>query len=169
MKKSFALAYALLLIGQLLICNYFHFTPYLVLTMLPTMVLCIPSKHDTSVALVVAFVSGLLVDFLAEGVIGLNVTALVPVAFCRKWIIEKVFGEDLFSRGDDFSIKRYGLGKVAMAIILATSLYLIIYIAADGAGIRPFWFNTLRFFGSLVISFVLSICVADLLNPDDRK
>lgn len=169
MNKSFTLIFLLLLAGQLLISNYFHVTPYLLLTMLPTMILCIPSRYSTTVALFVAFATGFAVDFLTEGLAGLNISALVPVAFCRKWIIRLVFGEDLFSRGDDFSIKRYGLGKVAMAILLATSLFLFIYIAADGAGIRPLWFNTLRFFGSLIISFMLSLCVADLLTPDDRK
>ena len=47
MRNSFTLTYILLTVGQMILSNYFHFTPYVMLTILPAMVLCIPTKTGT--------------------------------------------------------------------------------------------------------------------------
>ena len=92
MKRGFWIAYVLLLLAQLLMSNYFHVTPYIFLTILPVMVLCIPIRVGTVGAMFIACASGLVVDFLSEGVLGLNALALIPVAFARHGIIGLIFG-----------------------------------------------------------------------------
>ena len=170
MRKSYTtLVYLLLVVVQILLCNYFHVTPYITLSILPIMILCLPLKISTVAAMIIAFVTGLSVDFLAEGLIGINALALVPVAYVRKSLIGFVFGEDLISRGEDFSIRKNGLGEVSMAILLVQSLFLIIYIAADGAGTRPFWFNAARFGTSLAAGYLVALLLVDTLVPDSRK
>lgn len=72
MRNSFTLTYILLTVGQMILSNYFHFTPYVMLTILPAMVLCIPTKTGTVKAMLIAFVTGLAVDFFAEGTLGIN-------------------------------------------------------------------------------------------------
>ena len=57
--------YMLLLIIQLLLCNYFMLSPYMMLTLLPAMVLSIPLRYTTPQALLIAFGTALAVDFLA--------------------------------------------------------------------------------------------------------
>jgi len=161
--------YALLLIIQMVICNYFHLSPYLMLSILPVMVLCIPIRVSTTAALFIAFGTGFLVDLLSEGLLGINTLALVPVAFARKGIIQLVFGEEVFARNEDFSIKKSGLGKVSIALIIAQALFLLVYILADGAGTRPFSFNLLRFVLSLAAGYGVSILLVDTLTPDSRK
>ena len=42
-KSNFFLVYLLLTVAQILICNYFHLTPYVTLSLLPVMVLCLRS------------------------------------------------------------------------------------------------------------------------------
>ena len=170
MRKSYTtLVYILLVVVQILLCNYFHVTPYITLSILPILILCLPLKISTVAAMIIAFVTGLSVDFLAEGLIGINALALVPVAYVRKSLIGFVFGEDLISRGEDFSIRKNGLGEVSMAILLVQSLFLIIYIAADGAGTRPFWFNAARFGASLAAGYLVALLLVDTLVPDSRK
>ena len=144
-------------------------TPYITLSILPIMILCLPLKISTVAAMIIAFVTGLSVDFLAEGLIGINALALVPVAYVRKSLIGFVFGQDLVSSGEDFSISKNGLGEVSMAILLVPSLFLIIYIAADGAGTRPFWFNAARFGASLAAGYLVALLLVDTLVPDSRK
>jgi len=168
-KNGFFAVYLILLVAQLLLTNYFHFTPYIMLTILPVMVLCIPLGISTTVAMLIAFGTGLSVDLLSEGIIGLNTLALVPVAFCRKEMIRLIFGEELISRGEDFSVRRSGLGQVLLAITLAQALFLVVFIWADSAGTRPFWFNFLRFICSLAAGVLVSLLVADPLAPDSRK
>lgn len=169
MKKSgFWLIYIILLVAQLLLSTYANFTPYVMVTMLPVMVLCMPIRMGTVLAMVIAFATGLSVDLLSEGLLGLNALALVPVAFARNFIIRLIFGGDLFAREEDFSIHRNGFWKVLVAIVLSTALFLAVYIWADGAGTRPLLFNAIRFGASLVASTLLSLLVVNLLAPDSR-
>ena len=168
-KPDFWIAYVLLLIAQLLLSNYFHVTPYIMLSILPVMVLCISIRVGTVGTMAIAFVTGLAVDFLSEGVIGLNALALTPVAFLRNPIIRLVFGNEVFARGEDFSLQRSGFGKLTLAILLAQTVFLAIYIWADGAGLRPFWFNAARFAASLATGLALSMCTLQVLAPDTRK
>ena len=169
MKRGFWIAYIFLLMAQLLLSNYFHVTPYIFLTLLPVMVLCIPIRMGTIGAMLIAGLSGMVIDFLSEGVLGLNALALIPVAYARNGIIGLIFGPELFARKEDFSIGRCGFGKVAVALFLSLLIFLVIYIWADGAGTRPLWFNGLRLGASLVASFLLSLLTLGVLAPDPRK
>ena len=169
MKRGFWIAYVLLLLAQLLLSNYFHVTPYIFLTILPVMVLCIPIRVGTVGAMLIACLSGLAIDFLSEGVIGLNALSLIPVAYARHGLIGLIFGPELFARKEDFSIGRCGFGKVAVAVFLSLFIFLVIYIWADGAGTRPLWFNGLRLAASLGASFLVSLLTLGVLAPDPRK
>ena len=168
-QYNFFLTYALLVIIQMVICNYFHLSSYVLLSILPVMVLCIPIRISTPATLCIAFVTGFLVDLLSEGLLGINTLSIVPVAFLRTVIIQLVFGEEVFARNEDFSIKKSGLGKVSIALLLAQGLFLAVYILADGAGTRPFSFNLLRFVLSLAAGYAVSILLVDTLAPDSSR
>ena len=168
-NQFFGILYFLMMIGQMILCNYFQFTPYIVLSILPAMVLCMPLTIRTPLCMVIAFASGLAVDWLAEGLVGINAAALVPVALARKTIIRVFLGEDLIARNDSFTFKKNGIGKISIALFTALSIFFAIYIAIDGAGTRPTSFNIIRFAASVSCSFVLSLIVTAVLTPDDRK
>ena len=168
-RVDFFLAYFLLAVIQILITNYLHLSYFITLTILPVMVLSIPIRYSTNAALFIAFATGISVDLLADGVLGLNTLALVPVAFLRNTTISLVFGEEMFSRKEHFSVRRNGFTKVALAILFVQALFLIIYITADGAGTRPFWFNLLRFVCSLITGFIVSLVAVEALSPEGRS
>ena len=167
--QNFGLLYGLLLICQVLLCNYFQFTPYAMLTILPAMILCVPLTVSTIGCMILAFGSGLAVDMIAEGVIGLNASVLVPVALLRKPFIRLYFGEDLITRKDSFSLRKYGMTKVSAAILSCLAVFLVIYIFLDGAGTKPLWFNLTRGGITLACSYLVSLIVVNTLTPDDRK
>ena len=168
-NHNFGRLFTILVIAQMIICNYFQITPYVVLSILPAMILCIPLTVSTSFCMIIAFVSGLAVDWLAEGLIGINAAALVPVALARKSIIRIFLGEDLIARRDSFTFKKNGIGKISVALFAALAIFFVIYTALDGAGMRPTSFNLIRFFASLSASMALSLVVTAVLTPDDRK
>ena len=168
-KPIFWLIYVLLVIAQMLLTHFLRVSPYLTLCILPVMVLCISTRVPTWVTMVIAFLTGLAVDLLSEGIVGLNVLALVPVAFVRKEVIRLIFGDELFARKEDFSMRKNGFGKVALAIFLVQALFLGIYIWADGAGTRPLAFNAIRFGVSLGAGWIVSLLIVDILAPDTRK
>ena len=167
--QNFGILYILLLICQVLLCNYFQITPYAMITLLPAMILCIPLTISTIGCMLIAFASGLAVDWLAEGVIGLNAAALMPVALLRKSLIRIYFGEDLITRKDSFSLRKYVIAKVSAALFSALAVFLIIYIVLDGAGTRTILFNLIRGGITLILSYLVSLIVVNSLTPDDRK
>lgn len=169
MKQNFFLYYILLVIAQVLICEWFNLSAYVMLSILPVLVLCIPTRFSTTTSLLIAFATGFMVDFLAEGVLGLNILALVPVAAAREHVIRFIFGDEPLIREDSISIKKYGIGKMIFAIVLVQSLFLIIYIIADGAGARPFFFNFLRYICSLLAGTALSVFIVDILTSEERR
>lgn len=168
-NHNFGILFILLVIAQMILCNYFQMTPYIVLSILPAMILCMPLTISTWLCMVIAFGSGLTVDWLAEGLVGINAASLVPVALARKGIIRIFLGEDLIARKDSFTFKKNGIGKISVALVAALSIFYIIYIILDGAGTRPTSFNLIRFSASLASSFILSLIVTAVLTPDDRK
>ncbi len=168
-KKTFWIAYIFLLLVQLIISNYFRFTPYIMLSILPVMVLCISTRLDTLWTMLIAFATGMTVDLLSEGLLGLNALALVPVAFFRNPIIQLIFGKEIFARKEDFTLRSSGFAQVGLALLLAQALFLVLYIWADGAGMRPFSFNLYRFLASLGAGFLLSLLTLNVLVTDSRE
>jgi hypothetical protein len=169
MRKTFTFTYILMVIAQMILSNYFHFTPLAMLTILPAIVLLLPTKVDTFWAMVIAFATGLAVDLFAEGTLGINALSLVPVAFLRKTLIGTIFGVEPFEQKENLSIKKYGFARISFAIILVTALFLAIYILADSAGTRPLWFLGTKFGISLLASYLVSIILVNLLSYDDRR
>ena len=166
--QRFFLTFFIVVVVQILLCNYLNLSMYVVLSLLPVAILMIPVRYGTPLALVLAFVSGLAVDWLSEGLIGLNAVALVPVAAARRRIIKLVFGDEVFARGDDISIGQHGVMKMSLSIILSQSIFMFIYVWADGAATRPFWFNVTRFLLSVIIGWLVSLLVSEALVKDQR-
>lgn len=167
--NNFKLLYCLLLICQIVLCNFSPLGPYITLSLLPAMIFCIPMSISTAVCMIIAFGSGLTVDWLSEGLIGINAASLVPVALARKSIVRIFFGEDLITRGDSFSVNKYGTAKVSAALMSSIAVFLLFYVILDGAGTRPMWFNLAYFGASLLCNWILALLVTHLLTPDDRK
>lgn len=168
-NQNFGILYTLLVIAQILLCNYGQFNPYVLLTILPAMVLCIPPGISTISGLLIAFASGLSIDWLSEGLLGLNTAAVLPVALLRKGIIKIFLGEDLISRGDRFSYRKNGFAKISLAQSVCLAVFLTLYIILDGAGTRPVEFCLLKGGISFVCNFLLAIMITNILSPDDRK
>ena len=168
-NNTFWIAYLLLLVAQLIISNFFRVTPYIMLSILPVMVLCISTRIGTFWTMLIAFATGITVDLLSEGVLGLNALALVPVAFLRNTIIQLIFGKELFARKEDFTLRSSGFAQVGLALLLAQALFLAIYIWADGAGMRPLMFNLYRFLASLGAGFVVSLLTLNVLASESGK
>ena len=139
------------------------------LSLLPVLVVTIPLRISTIGALCIAFATGLSVDLLAEGMIGINTVALLPVAFVRRSLARLLFGDELFARKEDFSVRRNGFAKVFAALFIEQALFLAVYIWVDGAGVRPLWFGAVRFGISLAGGIIVSLLVVDTLAPDEKK
>ena len=168
-RTYFNITFILLAIVQMVICNYFQFTPLITLSILPAMILCVPLSINTPICMVIAFATGLSVDWLAEGIIGLNAASLLPVAFARKTIIRLLIGEDLVVREESLSFRKNGIEKISIALLVSYGIFFFLYIILDGAGLRPFWFNLLRFIFSMLLCMNLALVTAGSLTKYERK
>ncbi len=167
--QNFGLLYFLLVLAQIILCNFTNLGPYVMLTLLPAMIICVPLTVSTPLCMLLAFMTGLSVDWLSEGLVGINASCLVPVALMRKPLIRFFLGEDLITRSDGFSIRKNGAGKISMLLSLSIVIFLGLYIILDGAGTRPMWFNLTRFGISFVCNYILALIVTNILTVDDRK
>lgn len=168
-KSDFWIIYVLMLAIQLLLSNYIKITPFVMLSILPVMVLCIPTRVRPALTMIIAFLSALVVDLFAEGVLGLNCFALVAVAGLRNSVIRLIFGGDLFARKEDFSVRRNSFGKVALAIFIVQLVFVVLYVWADGAATRPTWFNLARMGASTLAGFLFSLLCVPVLAPETRR
>ena len=167
--QNFGLLFFMMVLGQMVLCNFAGFSPFITLTMLPAMIVCVPLTVSTPLCLLLAFATGLSVDWLSEGLIGINAASLVPVALMRKPLIRFFLGEDLITRSDSFSFRKNGIGKISLVLIVSLLIFLGIYVFLDGAGTRPTWFNLTRMGLSLLCNYVLAIIVTNILTVDDRR
>ena len=133
------------------------------------MVLCIPLNISTNACMLIAFATGLSVDSLAEGLIGINAASLIPVAYARKTLIRVFLGEDLIARQETFTFRKNGIGKILTALSIAYALFLALYIFLDGAGTNTFLFNLVRFLLSMACSIIPGLLVIGSLNKEDRR
>lgn len=166
-NRNFGLAYILMAIVQMFICNYFNFSMYVTMSILPAIILCVPLSVSTILTMVIAFATGLATDVFSDAVLGLNAMSLVPVALARKYIIRTFIGEETVERQESFSIRKNGIGKVSAAIALGELIFFAIYIIMDGAGTRPVWFNISRLCASMAASYILSLIAIRMLSSED--
>lgn len=166
--KDFGVKFILFLVAQIIVWTYFNFSQFVMLTVLPAMILAIPARRGTIYTMVIAFITGFIVDFLAGGMLGLTSLALVAVAFVRIPVLRLAFGNELFSRGGSISTKNFGQMKMSVGLLLATFVFVLIYVWADGAGTRPFWFNAVKVVASLVASTLVSIPVVNFLSDNSK-
>ena len=166
---DFIIYYILLTVAQLIFCNYLNMSQFVVFSLLPALVFCLPMQVRTFPAMLIAFVTALAVDWLGDGLIGLNALALVPVALLRNPLVAGIFGRDVVERKGSFSIYKNGLFSCTGAVVIVTSVFMLVYIIADGAGTRPFWFMLVRFICSVAASSVLGLITLNVLNPRERR
>lgn len=165
MRQRYIFTYLVLLAIQIVLGGLLNLSQYVVVVFLPVMIMSLPITHSTPRLLLIAFVSGLAVDFFTNGVLGLTTCALLPVALARNSLIRLVFGTELLSRQEDISIHKQGPAKVLLAILLATTLFFLIYTPVDCAGTRPAGFVALRMLLSIALSTPVSYYVAGVLAP----
>lgn len=167
--NNFTIKYLLLLTAQILLWNYFNFTQFLTIAILPAMILCLPVRKSTISGMAVAFVSGVIVDFFAGGLVGLTSFALVPAALLRLPVIQLVFGSELKARGEDISFQRQGLQKMILATCIVTAVFLLLFITVESAGTRPLWVDLTKFAASLAASTLVSVYITWILCSEDGQ
>ncbi len=169
MKQGrFWVIFAVLSLAQALISNYFLFSQYVLISLLPLLIVSLPSRYKTPVALLIAFATGFVVDFIASGTLGLTSCALLPLAALRIPLLRLVSGEEILTERDDSPVGHQTTPALVLTMALACLVFFTVFVWVDAAGTRPFWFNALRMLASTAVSTVLCVLLGNFLFSKNR-
>ena len=160
--------FTILTLAQALISNYFLFSQYVLVSLLPLLIISLPSRYGTPVALGLAFATGFVVDFVGSGTLGLTSCALLPLALLRIPLLRLVSGEEIMTDRDDSPVAHQTTAELALTLVLACALFFALYVWVDAAGTRPFWFNFLRTLFSTGVSALLCVLLGNFLFGRNR-
>lgn len=160
--------FALLCVAQAIIENYFLFSQYILIGLLPLLVLSLPPRYTTPVALLLAFAAGFAVDFVGTGSLGLTSCALLPVALLRPTLLRLASGDEVLTGRDEPPTGRQSTTAAALTISLGCLAFFVVYVWVDSAGTRPFWFNLVRTLLSTGVSALLCILLNNFLFRQNR-
>ena len=133
-KNKLVVIYLVILAAQIIVSNTLGFEQYFLINVLPAMIMMLPTSVSTRKALFIAFLNGFAVDVTTEGVLGLNVLAIVPVAMLRFPILSLVSGSGFEDQSKEISLKTIGYTQMTIILLLTLSLFLLIYLWADASG-----------------------------------
>lgn len=153
----------------MIIYNFIYLGPYIFISLLPILILILPIKRTNIHSMLDAFIVGIVVDLLADGVIGLNTIALIPIGAIRRILISAIFGQDVINREDNLSIRKQGLLKLSLVITLLQLTFITIYVIGDSSGTRPLNFILIRIICSTITSSILSLPIIYTLNMNDKQ
>lgn len=159
-QSSYFIVYLLLCVVQALFDNFFLFSQYVVLSILPALIMSLPPRYGTPFALIMAFLTGALVDFIGTGSLGLTSIALLPVALIRRPILRLVSEDDYVFYRNDPPATHQSTSETIFCSIFACIVYFAVFIPVESAGTRPFWFNALRFLISCAASSLLGFLLS---------
>lgn len=168
-EGRFILMAALIVILQIIMTKYCQIGPFLYVTMLPAVILCMPTSRPTWYVMLIAFILGLVTDGLADGPLGLNAMALIPAAALQKPLVRFFIDEDCVERGYPFTFHRYGYFGPAKALAVEVLLFFILYVIFDSAGERSFGFNLSKILISSLASIVVGMVVCGILHPRQQQ
>jgi len=166
---KFVVTWILLILAQVVICDCMFLGPLVTVTLLPALVVFLPLYTRTGTAMLIAFAAGFAVDWLSDGVLGLNMASLVPVALLQKPLVRLFIGEDTVVRTEALSVKKAGWGRLLALSMVSTAVFLLLYVALDGAGERTFGFSALRFACSLAASLPLIAIVIHIFSTRNTR
>lgn len=165
-KNKLAVLYIVTLAAQIIVSNTLGFSQYFIINVLPAMIMMLPTSVSSRKALFIAFFSGFAMDVATEGVLGLNVLAIVPVAMLRFPILSLISGSGFEDQSKEISLKSIGYPQMSIILLLTLTLFLLIYFWAEAAG-GMFSLSKLAF--SIITGYACSIGVCYILAPAEHR
>lgn len=140
-RNSSVLFVTLVCLVQIIIFKYLSVTPYLVVALLPGLLVVISKEWSALKSMIVAFMLGLVIDVLADGIVGLNAASLVLTALILP------------------TFNKQGV-QPSLVYLLANAIFFVPYVLLDGAGAVPPLEMLLQYAVSVVVSLILDFFVA---------
>ncbi len=146
----------LLLFMQLLVSGYINIWPMLYIAVFPLVLILLPYKTNSTPSMCIAFVLGLLVDILSDGILGLNATSAVALAYFRPVIFRLFVNKNTLENLVEINHGALGLSQFISITALSYATFFIFYITLDSWGYFSFIYTTIRFLINIVANTVIA-------------
>ncbi|MCF0173777.1 MAG: hypothetical protein HUJ95_00405 [Bacteroidales bacterium] len=117
---------------QIVVCKYLGFSPFVTISLLPALVLFSNERTSAPVLMISAFAMGMFVDLFGEGLIGLNASCLVFLAFFRRLIALNVLGKMYIPEKGFIKYESVPTLRLFLAILSAEMTFFVPYFILDG-------------------------------------
>jgi len=158
-RLGYILFYVILLLIQVVLSDFVNIGPYIYLCCLPLLVLYLPLDQHPVVSMLLAFLLGLTVDILCDGIPGLNAAAAVALAAVRRPLYSAFFTRDSLDRALIPTIQEVGILRHANLIFSSLAVYFIVYICLDAVGMESLTTTLLRLALSCIANLVLILAL----------
>lgn len=159
----------LLIIAQGALDNYVNLSTYVDISLPLFIILMLPYRMGTVPAMLTAFATGLVVDVLGNGILGMTSAALTATALCRRGILLLTTAHETSVKEGRPSMESIGIRRFILYSIPLTLIYIIVLILIDNSGFKPVGTCVLRMSLSLVTDTALMTALYAVISDNRRK
>jgi|LAHU01.1.fsa_nt_gb hypothetical protein len=164
-NRSIFVLIAVMMVIQIIICDYIYTGPYIHLTLLPLIILSIPTEIGYPKLALISFAVGFLIDLVSDGILGLNSAAAVMTATFVKPISFITINRERSDKLERPTLSDVGFFRYFRYSSYLILVFLVTYILFDCAGFRPASFILMRIALSYVANILMILFVSiTLLN-----
>ena len=154
----------MLLLIQLLISGYLNIWPMVYLAVFPLLLITIPYNCNRTLAICIAFVYGLVIDLLSDGVPGLNASAAVALTYFRPLFYRLVIPKSTLENLTDITTRYVSTAQFLLVAVLCYSIFFVFYIILDAWGYFSFFYTFARFILNIIVNTALALLLWKSLN-----
>ena len=155
----YAYGFIVILILQLLCCEFITVWPVLYIAVIPLMIVILPSTISTYIVMLLGFAIGLLTDALSDGVLGLNAASCTLAGAFKNMITQPMRRYDIQSDEFNMNSGEFRSGKLVLLLVLVYLLFFTAYVLIDGAGVAGWIYIVLR----IIFNVAVNTAIAYLL------
>ena len=157
----------LLLFCQVMVFNNIHFANIVSTYPYVLFILLLPSNTNNALALVIAFVLGITVDFFSDSG-GMHAAACVPIAYIRPFILRTVGTE---SKKDSYTptIKHLGFNRYLTYATIMVLLHHTILFMLEAFEFSLFFLTLLKIVISAFLSILFIVLIQYIFIKDTGK
>jgi rod shape-determining protein MreD len=149
--------FVILVLIQVLILNNVYLSGYINPFIYLLFIMLLPFNIDRIWLLLLGFLTGLTVDLLSGGVIGLHTAAATLVAFLRPYLLAFISSQREFDSGIEPSIKDMGFSWFLGYTLLFTTTHHLYYFFLEKFSFTDFFTTIWRILLSALVSSVMII------------
>lgn len=146
-----------LMLIQMLLSGYVNIWPMLYIAVFPMLLIALPHNINRYISLLIAFGTGLLTDFISDGVLGLNAAAATALMYFREPFFHLIINKSTLENMTLLTERSIGTSKFILLSAFSYAIFFIFYIAFDSGESTSFYYILLRFAINLIVNVVLII------------